>query len=147
MTFNIRAIIEVIGYPESHVNEVTEKVLEKLKSEEGILILKNNTTKAEKVKDTIHASMIEVELKINDYPKLVHFCYDYLPSSLEIIDAEKIAVPVREFTNGLNDLLAKLHQYNLTVTSLIDQVNNKKPKEYKINEAQEDELDLTKENI
>ena len=147
MVFSIRAIIEVIGYPESHVNEVTQKVGERLAAESGIIISKQNISKADKVKDTIHASMIEVELKINDYPKLLHFCYDYLPSTIEILDTDKIAIPIREFTNGLNDLIAKLHQYNLTVTSLMDKINNKKPKEYKINEASpEDELDLTKEN-
>ena len=148
MVFNVRAIIEVIGYPESHVNKVTKKVAENLAAEKGIIISKQDITNAEKVKDTIHASLIEVELKINDYSKLLHFCYDYLPSSIEITDTEKVTIANREFTNGLNDLLAKLHQYNLTVNSLMDQVNKKgKLTEYKINDPQpekEDEIDLTK---
>jgi len=122
--------MEVIGFPEEHVNKVSINVVEKLKKEEGIQVLKESSPKAEKVKETIFASMIEVELKINDYAKLLHFCYDYLPSTVEILDTEKIAMPVREFTNGLNDMLAKLHQYNLTMNHLVNQIEkNKERKE------------------
>ncbi len=152
MVFVIRSIIEVLGYPEEHVNAVTENVVKKLKSENGIQVLKENVNKAEKVKDTIHASMIEVELKINDYSKLINFCYDYLPSSIEVIDTEKIAVSAREFTNGLNDMLVKLHQYNLTTNNILTQLEKTKnqiPTSFKVNEAQkepvnENEIDLTK---
>ena len=44
MVFNVRAIIEVIGYPESHVNKVTKKVAENLAAEKGIIISKQDIT-------------------------------------------------------------------------------------------------------
>ena len=120
--------MEVIGFPEEHVNKVATNVLEKLKKEENIEVIKEDLPKAEKVKESIFAAMIEVELKINNYAKLMHFCYDYLPSTIEIVDMEKIAMPAREFTNGLNDLIAKLHQYNLTLNNLMNHIEKIQPK-------------------
>lgn len=101
--------------------------MDKLKKEENITVLKELVPKAEKVKDTIFAVLLEVELKINNYAKLIHFCYDYLPTTIEVLDTEKIAMPTREFTNGLNDLIAKLHQYNLTLNNLVQQIEKKTP--------------------
>ncbi len=130
MVFTARAIVEVLGYPEEHVNEVAKNVLEKLKTEQGIKIVKETLNKAEKVKDVIFSSFIEVEIKINDFQKLMDFCYNYLPSTLEILDSNKVIMPIREFTNGLNELLTKLHHYNLVMNNLIHE--NSELKEVKL---------------
>ena len=82
MVFTARAIIEVLGYPEEHVNAVSKNVLEKLKTEQGIKVIKDTLNSAEKVKDIIFSSFIEVEIKANDFQRLIIFCYDYLPSTL-----------------------------------------------------------------
>ncbi len=147
MVFTIRALVEVLGYPEDYVNQVTENVIKKLKSEAGIKVEKEKINKAEKVKERIHASLIEVELKVNDFTALINFCYDYLPSSIELIDTEKIALSAREFTNGLNDMLGKLHQYNMTVSNLINQLEESqkiKLGEFQLNDMDQDQIDLTK---
>ncbi len=126
MVFTIRATIEVLGYPEDHVKKTIEKVVEKLKNEEGIKVIKSEIQKTEKIKESFFASFAETEMKINDFSKLLHFCYDYLPSSLEILDAEKITMPIREFSMGINEMLAKLHHYNLVVNNLSNKVNELK---------------------
>ena len=118
MVFTIRTTIEVLGYPEDHVKEVMDKVIEKLKKEEGFQILKEEINKPEKVKETFFASFAELEIKLNDFSKLIHFCYDYLPSGLEVLDTEKVTLPIREFSSALNEMLAKLHNYNIVLTNL-----------------------------
>ena len=115
MVFTVRATIEVLGYPEDHVKTTIEKVVEKLKNEEGIKIIKSEIQKTEKIKENFFASFAETEMKINDFSRLLNFCYNYLPSSLEILDADKITLPIREFSMGINEMLAKLHHYNLIV--------------------------------
>lgn len=127
MVFTARAIIEVLGYPESHVTEVAKNVLEKLNTEQGIKVIKETLSPTEKVKDIIFSTDMEVEIKVNDFQKLIDFCYNYLPSNLEILDTEKIAMPTREFSSGLSELLAKLHHYNLVVNNLLEE--NKELKE------------------
>ena len=128
MVFTIRTTIEVLGYPEDHVKEVMDKVIEKLKKEEGFQILKEEINKPEKVKETFFASFAELEIKLNDFSKLIHFCYDYLPSSLEILDAEKITMPIREFALGINELVAKLHHYNLVLNNISTKLQEKNNK-------------------
>ena len=69
MEFSIRAIIEVLGFPQAHVDEIMKKVIEKLKAEEGIKISKQTVTPSEQVKE-MFSSFAEVELKIADLGKL-----------------------------------------------------------------------------
>ena len=118
MVFTVRAIIEILGFPEEHVKEITQKVIEKIKTEDRISIIKETLHEPQKVKETFFSCFAEVEMKIHDLSKLMGFCYDYLPSSLEILDAEKITIPVREFHFAINEMLEKLHSYNFTVNNL-----------------------------
>src|SRR3989344_8233902 len=110
MVFTIRATIEVMGYPEDHIKEVIQKVIENLKKEEGIKVIKEETLAPELVKEKFFSCFTDIELKINDFKMLLNFCYHYLPSNIEILDAEKIIIPPREFVVGLNGMLEKLHQ-------------------------------------
>jgi|SRR3989344_5498393 len=118
MVFHVRAIIEVLGMPEKHIVEVINKVLEKLKTEQGITFEKQDVSKPELVKEKYYAIFAEVEIKIINFTKLLQFCYDYMPTSIEILDTEKVVMPIREFANGINDSLIRLHQYNITVANL-----------------------------
>ena len=128
MVFTVRATVEVLGYPEEHVKEIMQKVVEKIKNEDGIQTTKNEIHPTEKVKEKFFAAFTDLELKINDFGKLLHFCYDYLPSSLEVIDAEKITIPIREFSLGINEMIAKLHQYNLVLNNLSNKLTELKKK-------------------
>ncbi len=131
MVFTVRASIEAVGYPEEHIKEVIKKVVEKIKTNEGIIVIKDEIHPTEKVNENFFASFVEVELKINDFGKLLNFCYDFLPSSVEILDTEKVILPIREFSAGLNEMLAKLHHYNLVLNNLaykVQEIENKKKK-------------------
>ncbi len=118
MEFSIRAIVEVLGFPQQHVDEVMKKVIEKLRKEEGIKIIKENVAVAEKMKQEMFSSFVELELKIKDLAKLNYFCFHYLPSSVEIFSDENVITSRREFTNYLNDMLATVHEYNLIIANL-----------------------------
>ncbi|MBI2148076.1 hypothetical protein HYU23_00190 [Candidatus Woesearchaeota archaeon] len=118
MVFTIRAIIEVLGFPEEHVKEVTQKVVEKIKSEDRINLINSKISEPEKVKEKFFSCFAELEMKIHDFSKLLGFCFDYLPSSLEILDTEKITIPAREFHLAISEILDILHNYNITVNNL-----------------------------
>ena len=124
MVFTVRAIIEVLGFPEEHVKEVTGKVIEKLKTEDRITITKENITEPTKVKEQFFSCFAEIEMKVHDMNKLIGFCFDYLPSSLEILDTEKVTIPVREFHFAISELIEKLHHYNITVNNLTGKIKH-----------------------
>ena len=122
MVFTIRATIEVLGYPEDHIKEVISKVIEKLKTEEGMELIKSEVADSEKIKDKFFSIFADIEMKMHDFSKLLVFCYDYLPSGLEILDTEKITMPVREFSFGLNEMLGKLHHFNILINNLTTRI-------------------------
>ncbi len=134
MVFTVRAVIEVLGFPEDHIKDITSKVVAKLKTEEGIIVLQDKIHAPEKVQEKFFSCFTEVEIKVNDFNRFLNFCYEYLPSSLEVLDSEKVTIPIREFTFGINELLEKLHNYHLLVTNL-----SAKLREYESNEPNSSE--------
>ena len=122
MVFTIRALIEVLGFPEEHIKEIVKKVLEKLEKEDGIEIINKEIHETQTVKETFFSCFTELELKIHDLSILLKFCYDYLPSNIEILDADNITIPSREFNLSINEMLERLHQYNIIVNNLSNQV-------------------------
>ena len=113
----IKTLVEIAGFPESHVNEIMEKILEKLEKENGIKIIKKDVGKAEKVKE-MYSSFADMELDVDNLQVLMSFCFDYTPTSIEIVDIKELTFKVKELTNSLNDMLSKLHQYNYLVTNM-----------------------------
>jgi hypothetical protein len=119
MVYRVRAIIEILGNPKEHIQNIMEKIIERIeKTEEGIEIIKKDILEPNQVKDNLFSMFVELELNIENNLRLNHFCFDYLPSSIEILDAETMTLETREITAGLNDLLARLHEYNVALSNL-----------------------------
>ena len=117
MVFKISAIIEVAGFPEKHVNDVMLKIIENLKKEPKIKITKEEIGEAKPAKD-IFAGFMEFELEIETLDRLLFFCYNYLPSSIELLETRDMKLSTEEFRSGINDLLAYLHRINFAVSNM-----------------------------
>lgn len=128
MVLTVRAIIEIAGFPEEHIKNVTQEVLKHIKQNQNLQCIKENIGEVKKLKEKLFSSFIEIEVKVPGFNALNQFCFDYMPSSIEIIDAEKITVSTREIEDATNDLLAKLHEYHAMITNLNAQVQITKPK-------------------
>jgi len=109
-----KAIIEIAGAPKEHVEDVLKGIVEKIKNEQKIL--KFRIFEAQE-KEKLFFSFTEMEIDFESFEKLTGFCLDYFPSSIEILE-EKIDIKREELENTLNDLLAKLHQYDMTLKNL-----------------------------
>lgn len=118
MAIVVRAIVEVVGFPKEHVDETMGKVLENLRKEEGIKVVKEDLAPAEEGKGKMFGCFATLELSFADIRRLHHFCFYYLPSSIELVDADSVTMSASEFTSTMNDLLAALHQYNMVVSNL-----------------------------
>lgn len=117
MELHIKAIIEILGKPKEHVEQTIAKVLEELKKREGLKVVTENIADTKEV-EHFFSSYIDVELKLDDMDKLIDFCFDFLPSNIEIIDPEKIDIDSHLFAEYMNDLLAKLHQQSMVIRNL-----------------------------
>ena len=115
----IKTIIEVAGFPKEHVEGTMAKVVEKLKKE--FEVEKNDVFEAVALKDKMEgfwSTFCEVNINFNKMEDLVIFCFEYMPSSVEIIQPEVLNLSNKDMENILNDLLSRLHHYDMLVKNL-----------------------------
>ena len=114
-----RAIIEIAGFPKEHIEETMVKVVEKLKQD--FKVSKQEVYEAVALKDKMEgfwSTFCEVEISFKNVNELVIFCFEYMPSSIEILTPEEIKFKGNEFNSIFNDLLSRLHQYDMIVKNL-----------------------------
>lgn len=110
-----RVIIEILGAPKGHVEETMQMVTDKLKSEKDIKILKRTAYPAEEQENELWSIFTEFEVETKDFNKVMGLCFDYMPSSVEILEPAGMEVDCSGLTDMFNDLLAKLHRYDMLV--------------------------------
>lgn len=64
------------------------------------------------------SKFVELELVIKGTKKLVGFCFEYMPSSLEVLKPEHLVLTNQEISSFLNDLQARLHNVDMIVKQL-----------------------------
>lgn len=120
----IRAVIEVIGRPKEHIIHAMKLVIKRLKEEENIILTKGDLYKAQeqdfefKQKGKLWSTFAELELLLKDNDSVTYFCFEYLPASIEVLEPKNMRIPVKEYQNILNDLLARMHQIDMTLKNV-----------------------------
>ena|SRR3989344_20998 len=117
MELKIKAIIEIAGFPEDHVRKTMEMVMENLAKEKGIAVLKKEVAPAKSM-DKMWSTFATLELKIENFTELNDFCFNYMPSSIEIMEPLKVNINSNEIDDMLNDLLARLHNFTMFLKNL-----------------------------
>lgn len=118
-----RAIIEILGKPKGHVEESLRKYIELIEKEESIRVVKKDIAEAEEREDVqegmkYFATFVELEFLIKDISKLGPFCFNYMPSSIEILEPEHLILKNVDFSDILNDLQARSHNVDKAVKEL-----------------------------
>ena len=108
-------IIEVLGKPKVHVEETIRNFVKEIKEKKEIKVIKEEFAPAEPKEKTLFTTFVELDMWVKGVASLVWFCFDYMPSSVEIIEPETIIYKAREVTSFLNDLQAKLHSVDMVV--------------------------------
>ena len=109
------SIIEVLGKPKEHVEETIKVYVQKIKQNKNIKILREDYSKAKKVEEGLFSIFVEIEALAKDSAELVFFCFDYMPSSIEIIGPEELKYNKGDFSDFLNDLQARLHNVDMAL--------------------------------
>ncbi|MDO8628377.1 MAG: hypothetical protein Q7R56_01325 [Nanoarchaeota archaeon] len=112
-------IIEVVGSPEEHVNDVLGQLLEKITQKKEYILHTKKVFKAKKMeKQPLWSAFAEISISYKDLETLTGFCFDFMPSSIEIIEPEELAMKQTTISNVVNDLLARLHQYDMILKNI-----------------------------
>ena len=109
-------IIEMLGKPKEHLEKTLKGYISALKKDKKVEILKEEYAEPEKDKDSkLYTIFVELEVLVNGTAKVIEFCFDYLPSSVEILDPSSLEYKSQDFSALLNDLQARLHQIDMAL--------------------------------
>ena len=110
-----KIIIEVLGKPKEHVEESIRDYVEKIKKDTGFIVLNADFAGSEEKEDGLWAAFVELDIVVKGLPKLIAFCFDYMPSSVEISKPEELLMQKSTVENLMNDLQARLHTVDMIV--------------------------------
>ena len=113
-----RAIFEILGSPKDHVEDTMKLVLDKIKEIEDVEIKSSETHEAKEVEGKLFSTFSEVEVQVKDIEVLMNICFNFMPSSVEILEPGKLLTDSNKLSNFFNDLLARLHKYDMLVKNL-----------------------------
>ncbi len=109
-----RVVIEMLGAPKEHIENTMQLYLEDLPQKHGIEIL-DKEIHPPKEQGRFFSTFAELDIKLKSIEELFLFCIDSMPSSIEIIEPDKITLDSGRFSSALNDLQAKLHKLDMSI--------------------------------
>lgn len=114
----VKAVIELLGAPKDYVKKTINAYVEKIGKEKGLKIVQSYVAEVEQ-KEKMFATFAELELIFSNPQKIIDFCFDYMPSSVEVIEPEQLTFEARVLTNMLSDMQARMHAIDMKLKNLI----------------------------
>lgn len=105
-----RAVVEVLGKPKEHVDSTLKGYLKKLKENSRYEIVQEDLAELKQHEESeLWMAFAELEIKAAGVAEIIDFCFDYMPSLIEIIEPEELRLDSLTTSSFLNDMQAKLH--------------------------------------
>lgn len=110
-------IIEVLGKPANYLEEALSLAVDALEKGKKAEILDKKIHKATLVKNAkeVFTAFAEVEILVQKVSALIEIIFDYMPSSVEIVEPSNLALKLEDANALLNDLATRLHQYDALI--------------------------------
>ena len=112
---HVNFIIEVLGKPADYIEKVLNAAVDKLGKEKNIELINKKVHEAksvEKEKTSVFTTFADIELLVPSLFRIVDIIFDYMPSSVEIVEPSNINLKLEDANALLNDLATRLHQYD-----------------------------------
>ncbi len=124
---NARLIIEAQGKPAEFVSDSLRKLIERMKALDGVEVRDEKheapiETEIRSNQGKIFSGLVDVGVRVKDFETLTALVLGFGPSSVIILEPDKIEISSREIQNVMNDLAGVLH--NLAGTTLDLRVRN-----------------------
>ncbi len=114
-----RAVIEVLGKPKEHVEKALGNYIENLNQDERYSPKNVDLAEAKEQKESDYwSTFAEVEIEAKNSEDLISFCFEYMPSMIEIIEPQGFPFDNTKMSVFLNDLQAKLHQVDMVAKQM-----------------------------
>ena len=112
----IRAImiVEVAGRPPEYLKNSLAAHIEKLNAIKGVTLIESKMAEPKFIdeKNDLYTMFSEVEFETAGLFKMMEVVFEFMPSSVEILEPLGIELNSQEATMFLNDLAGRLHRYD-----------------------------------
>ncbi len=113
-------IVEMAGRPAEHVKESLTKHVGVLDKLSDITVHKTTVSDAKEVElpkdasktEQMFTCFAEVDLETENFSRMTQVMFDFMPSSVEVIEPSKVLLDSGEATELLNNLSGRLHRYD-----------------------------------
>ncbi len=116
-----RTVLEILGAPKEHVEKTIKLLVEKIKENSEITVLNEKYADINEVKEqekSMFSTFVELELILKGITTLTYFCFNFMPSSIDIEKPKETILKNTELSNIFNDLQAKLHEVDMVAKKL-----------------------------
>jgi hypothetical protein len=122
-----RIILEVLGRPREHIQEVLVQIADKVGLEKGIKLLNKNVNDAtlfqqkdekgniiaqKEGEQELYSTFAEIEFEAAEITDLLAICFNYMPANVEIIEPESFEFKNIDFNSLINEIIRRLHHYD-----------------------------------
>jgi len=108
---HVNVVIEMLGKPKLYIQQVMTSLMEKMKKEERMEIIKQDVAEPRE-HEGYFTTFADVEMVIKDMNALQEFIFSYMPSSVEIIEPTEISLSLNDANMLFNNMAARLHSYD-----------------------------------
>lgn len=110
-------ILEVLGRPPEHLKEALKLILERLGAEKGVKVKSSKIHEPKQVEDTkdMFTTFAEVTIELDSLENYFGILFGYLPSHIELLEPQSVALSNFQLNELANKLTTKLHSYDAIV--------------------------------
>jgi len=111
-------IFEVIGKPADYVEESLKNLLDVLEKEKNAKVIRRDQHKSEVYEETLFSTFAEVTILVENLRRFMNIIYDYMPSSIEIVEPQEIKIKYLDLNVVMNELANSLHRHDIELKKL-----------------------------
>jgi len=108
-----RLIIEMLGSPKEHLEKTIKAYIEKLKKEGPMELVNVHFEEPTEKGSNMFSMFAEIEAKFPKLTDLIAFCFDAMPSSVEVLEPFEMLLKTNDLSDFLNDMQSRLHQVDM----------------------------------
>lgn len=140
-------IIEMAGRPAEHVEKTLKDFVDFFTKQKGIDIINKVFHEPHPV-ENLFSCFVEIEFIAENLSKLLNLIFEFMPSSVEIIEPEHLKVNIADANAFVNDLTTRLHHYDAIAKKVqIEKLITQKQFEEELKKAREEKLEGKEEKL
>jgi hypothetical protein len=104
-------VIELAGRPPEHIKKALDTIVDAFGKQKGVEVVLKKTHDPEPV-EKLFSCFAEIEFICESFSRLLNLIFYFMPSSIEVVEPEKIKLTSADANAIANDISTRLHQYD-----------------------------------